>query len=83
MSVQGPPVEPADPALRAAERAFERGDFADAARRARGLLDASDEPTRSGAREMLGRFRNDPMVIALMAAALAVLAAVVARTLGH
>lgn len=69
--------------MRAAERAFERGDFNDAAHRARVLVAAPDEKTRRSATEMLGRFRNDPVVIGLMAAALVMLAIVVARYLGH
>ena len=72
-----------DPALRAAERAFERGDFFDAANRARRLSTAEDERTRISAIELLGRFRNDPVVIVLMAAALVGAAMIIAHYLGH
>jgi hypothetical protein len=71
------------PELRAAERAFERGDFYEAARRARTLGDAPDASTRAAAREMLDRFRTDPVVVVLMSIALVLLALSFAHYLRH
>jgi hypothetical protein len=61
---------PLPESLSPAQRAFEEGDFANAARLARAVVDGGDEATRAAAREMIARFRVDPLVIALMAGAL-------------
>ena len=69
-------VEAAAPTPGEAERAFERGDWREARRLARAQLEAGGEHARTSARATLGRFRTDPVVLALYAAALALLAAV-------
>jgi hypothetical protein len=55
--------------LDAAERAFQRGDWLSAARRARAIAGGGAEAEKDAARQTLARFRVDPVVPLLFAAA--------------
>ena len=51
--------------LSAAEKAIERGDFADAKKLARKAVEAPDEKEREAGRAILTRMKPDPVVVAL------------------
>lgn len=77
MSEQNP-----TPTLDAAHRAFDRGDFREANRLARALVqDAADDAARAAAETLRARLRLDPAIVYVTLACVALFVGVVVATL--